>query len=272
MDRFVIKYYHYEKNENGLDIKVTNKISRKNPEHSEAFQYDQDLLILKLKQEELAMKKKKREKLQELEEEKQRRKREREEHAANKKEGINVDIVEGFEKQTINGLNVQKKTQNRRPDNWRLIGQHYNESKNMSCTLRAFEDDPEFRVKTPSAQYQAVLQYSKQCLTDYEPKLNIKHYSVLGKEIETELHDDFLSRREKGLPVASSDIQIMVRVLLKKYSLEDYLNKGFTFGDSWVRRWCRRWNVTDRVATTKMRESINPEVLRVKDEKYKEIA
>ena len=36
MDKFVKRYYHYEKDEHGNDIKVANMISQKNPEHSEA--------------------------------------------------------------------------------------------------------------------------------------------------------------------------------------------------------------------------------------------
>ena len=38
MDKFVKRYYHYEKDEHGNDIKVANMISQKSPEHSEAFE------------------------------------------------------------------------------------------------------------------------------------------------------------------------------------------------------------------------------------------
>jgi hypothetical protein len=48
MDAFVKRYYHYEKDEKGNDVKVINKISRKNPEHSEAFTCDQDVILAKL--------------------------------------------------------------------------------------------------------------------------------------------------------------------------------------------------------------------------------
>ena len=41
MDQYVKRYYHYEKDKDGNDIKVANTISRKNPEHSEAFECDQ---------------------------------------------------------------------------------------------------------------------------------------------------------------------------------------------------------------------------------------
>ena len=37
MDKFVKRYYHYEKDEHGNDIKVANMISQKNPEHSDAL-------------------------------------------------------------------------------------------------------------------------------------------------------------------------------------------------------------------------------------------
>ena len=49
MDKYLKKYYHYEKDENGNDIKVANKISRKNPEHSEAFECDQNVILARLK-------------------------------------------------------------------------------------------------------------------------------------------------------------------------------------------------------------------------------
>ena len=85
------------------------------------------------------------------------------------------------------------------------------------------------------------------------------------------MHDDFLARRQKGIAVTNADIQVMVKALLSKYDLKALLNNGFTFGDSWVRRWCRRWSVSDRAATTKMREDIDPQIQAVKDEKYKEV-
>lgn len=273
MDKFVKRYYHYEKDEKGNDVKVMNKISRKNPEHSEAFSCDQNVILAKLQLEAVEKKRKQSELEAEILEDKKRRKREREEFEARKARG-EIDRIEfeaEEEKRTASGVDVTKKTQVDRPVNWMLIGQHFNEFKNMKGTLRAFEDDEQFMKKTEDAREQAVRIYAKQCTTGYVPKSNVRQYSVLGKDIEKELHENFLGRRSKGLAVTNLDIRVMVRALLGKYNLNDYLNKGFTFGDSWVRRWCRRWNVSDRAATTKMRESVDPQILIVKDEKYKEV-
>ena len=49
MDGYLKRYYHYEKDEHGSDIKVANMISRKNPEHSEAFECDHNVILAKLK-------------------------------------------------------------------------------------------------------------------------------------------------------------------------------------------------------------------------------
>ena len=53
MDKYVKRYYHYEKDESGSDIKVVNKISRKNPEHSEAFECDQNVILARLQLQEM---------------------------------------------------------------------------------------------------------------------------------------------------------------------------------------------------------------------------
>ena len=56
MDKFVKRYFHYEKDENGNEIQVSSKISRRNPEHSEALTCDQNVILAKLQLE--AMEKK----------------------------------------------------------------------------------------------------------------------------------------------------------------------------------------------------------------------
>jgi len=58
MDKFVKRYFHYEKDENGNDIKVINKISRRIPEHSEAYKCDQNVILAKLQLEAMEKKRK----------------------------------------------------------------------------------------------------------------------------------------------------------------------------------------------------------------------
>jgi hypothetical protein len=55
MDKFVKRYFHYEKDENGNEIQVRNKIFRRNPELSEAFTCDQNVILAKLQLEAMAM-------------------------------------------------------------------------------------------------------------------------------------------------------------------------------------------------------------------------
>ena len=75
MDKFVKRYFHYEKDENGNDIKVINKISRQNPEHSEAYTCDQNVILAKLQLEAMEKKRKAAELQAEIAEDKKRRKR-----------------------------------------------------------------------------------------------------------------------------------------------------------------------------------------------------
>ena len=87
MDKFVKRYYHYEKDEHGNDIKVANMISRKNPEHSEAFECDQNVILARSQLKDMENKKRKAELQASTEEDKQRRKREREDFDARKARG-----------------------------------------------------------------------------------------------------------------------------------------------------------------------------------------
>ena len=59
MDGYLKRYYHYEKDEHGSDIKVANMISRKNPEHSEAFECDQNVILARSQLKDMENKKRK---------------------------------------------------------------------------------------------------------------------------------------------------------------------------------------------------------------------
>jgi hypothetical protein len=275
MDRFIKRYMIPKKDEygnvvydsDGDIVMVQSMISRKNPESEEA----RDEMKEQSAREFLVDQEKKRAAkadIERIEAEVKKRRKEREEFdAAAKVLGINdVEIVEDNYNKT--GLSRGKKTFTKRPSNWREIGKTYIESgENMETTLRLYA--AELGDKTDTAKYQAIKTYGKEHDKGYEPSYDKSNrFSVLGEEIEKELYDEFKYKREKGLPVSNIDIQDMVHIKIRQKSLDDLLNRGFKFRRSWVQRFCRRWKISDRVITTKMRESPNPDVLRVKDETY----
>jgi hypothetical protein len=153
--------------------------------------------------------------------------------------------VKAAEGQVINqtGLNRSKKTFTKRPVAWRSIGQYYEESGgNMATTLKEFEND--LQGKTETAKYQAVTKYAKEWKHEKEPTYEHMRYSILGKDIEQEIYDEYLIRRGKGLSIGTDDIQLMAKEKIKTNGMEILYTRGYTFGRSWVQRWCARWKIS----------------------------
>ena len=120
MDGYLKRYYHYEKDEHGSIIKVASMISRKNPEHSEAFECDQNVILARSQLKDMENKKRKAELQASTEEDKQRRKREREELDARKARGEidGVEIQVDDERISPLGLAPAKKCCCGRSDNY----------------------------------------------------------------------------------------------------------------------------------------------------------
>ena len=270
---------HIVLDEDGNPVKETSKISRSNPDGCQECQMDMRLESLKIERQQMEEKKRKDLAIKQVEERRRLHKKQRQEsRAALEAAKRNTDATTTggivFEMPVTNdttaaGLKKASRRKNTpRPSNWREIGEYYNNSgNNMKSTINEFYD--ELCEKDDDAMKQAIRAFGKQCKTDYEVK-DRQRYGVLGEDIEKELKKDFDLKREAGIAVTNQDLQQMVKLLVIKHNLQRLYATGCTFGYSWVQRWCKRFNITDRVVTTKMREELDPEILQRKDESYKE--
>lgn len=131
----------------------------------------------------------------------------------------------------------------------------------------------EFTQYNNNVQIQRLLkQWLKEIRIGKEQK-KIGKSPVYGHEVDKELYDNIVKRREKGLPVDNFIICRLLLPLLRNHRKDHLLkmNGGkYNFGESWARKFCKRWNLVQRKVTTKMRE--RPEDLEEKKEEFIRVA
>lgn len=94
-----------------------------------------------------------------------------------------------------------------------------------------------------------------------EPK-KVGRSNILGQAFDGLLFDEFMKRRNHGLPIDhEAMVMVLPTVAVKHgYDLQQYITKGdATFGLSWVKRWAKRHNIVDRASTNKHRLKVPPE-------------
>lgn len=156
-----------------------------------------------------------------------------------------------------NVLMKKPKSWKQRPDYWKEITQYYLESNNIAEVLNVYKS--EFKGKSDNQIKKTIKKWVKN-LKDGKEMQQIGKAPVYGKNIDAELYNNVLIRREKGLPVDTFILSKLLLPLLRKYNKESLLqiNGGkYIFEESWARKFFKRWNLTKRAATTKTREKPN---------------
>ena len=86
-------------------------------------------------------------------------------------------------------------------------------------------------------------------LTQSELKKCFEHHKKgrgLFHEIEEELFNKFLNRRELGFRVSYAWIKAQMRILMRKRNPNGYDPSKHKFKDNWVRKFCIRWGISLR--------------------------
>lgn len=84
-------------------------------------------------------------------------------------------------------------------------------------------------------------------------------------DVEVILYDLFLKRRSDGWRVSYAWITAQMHILCKKHQPPKYDPEKYTFGTSWVRRFCRRWNISLRKKSNSKCKSVFQRLHQVKN-------
>ena len=197
----------------------------------------------------------------------------------------NIDQAADIETSKDHITMKAKKEWNKRPDNWLDIADHC-EKWGMKETLRIFGEVEMNHIKPNNRERNVILWVQNK--RDGKNKLS---YAVktppYGTEVDSQL---YIAAQERILLVLTVDPTILRELLFCQFTIEDdkdvnknnpkYVSKfkllrehggQHTFGESWARRFFKRYKLSSRAATTKMRESI-PADFAAKENEYMSVA
>jgi hypothetical protein len=143
-----------------------------------------------------------------------------------------------------------------RPSNWPTILENYLNF-GLRSTIKAFPDI----FADQSENYSAVQlsRWKKEMRSGKLPGKELHHSPPYGKELDLDLLKAVKERLAIGLAVDSIVLRVLLLPMLVERSLSHLLvEKGgeFLFGYSWANRFFKRYNLSSRAVTTKMRDEI----------------
>ena len=94
---------------------------------------------------------------------------------------------------------------------------------------------------------------------------NSRKNKGLFHEMEELLHVKFLERRSQGWRVSYAWLQVQMKLLCEKHQPEHYDPTIYKFRNSWVRRFCRRWNISLRKKGNKKCSSVYERLHQIKN-------
>jgi len=147
------------------------------------------------------------------------------------------------------------KKRNLRPDNWRVIVDHYL-NHGFNDTISVFEGAlSRYNKKLPAIKKNLkVWEKEKDFSDDFLKTKKKRRMPLYGRDIDIELCKVIERMGDSGLPVDNSILRRQLLCLLENHNKLNLVLNDASFGNSWAERFWARHNLSSRAPTTKMRE------------------